>query len=137
MSLYAWPAKLVVGLRCCYSLPPPLTHAHGKKIKQQQSFSERRPTARITIATWTIMPQSTQLFSRKCLFGVSRFAKNFRGYIPPKLKISVNCCRKWTVAKAAFRSQDSTQLNSTGQLGKVLRCERAYNSTQLNSTQLN
>jgi hypothetical protein len=41
----------------------------------------RNPTARTGIATWTIMPQSTQIFSRKCLLGVSRFAKKILGVI--------------------------------------------------------
>jgi hypothetical protein len=40
------------------------------------------PTARTGIATWTIMLQSTQIFSRSmCLLGVWIFAKKFLGVI--------------------------------------------------------
>jgi hypothetical protein len=55
----------------------------------------RTPTARTGIATWTKLSQSTQIFSRKCLLGDSRFAKKFLGVIfAPKLK------RFLTAAKA-------------------------------------
>jgi hypothetical protein len=37
------------------------------------------PTAQTGIATWTIMPQSTQIFSRKYLLGVWIFAIEFVG----------------------------------------------------------
>jgi hypothetical protein len=37
------------------------------------------PAARTAIATCTIMPQSTQIFSRKCLLGVSRVANKILG----------------------------------------------------------
>jgi hypothetical protein len=39
------------------------------------------PTARTGKDTWTIMPQSMQIFSRKCLLRVSRFAKKILGFI--------------------------------------------------------
>jgi hypothetical protein len=35
------------------------------------------PTARTGIVSWTIMPQSTQIFSRKCLLGSQYLQRNF------------------------------------------------------------
>jgi hypothetical protein len=41
----------------------------------------RNPTARMGIASWTIMPQLTQIFSRKCLLGCEVCKENIRGHI--------------------------------------------------------
>jgi hypothetical protein len=50
-------------------------------------------TARMGMATWTIKPQSTQIFSRKCLLRVPRFAKTNLGVIfAPKIETSLKHC---------------------------------------------
>jgi hypothetical protein len=40
-----------------------------------------KPTARTGIASWTTVPQSAQIFSRKCLLRVWIFAKKVLGVI--------------------------------------------------------
>jgi hypothetical protein len=62
----------------------------------------RTPIARTgTSATWTIMPQSTQIFSGKCLCAnleVSRFVKKILGvFFASKLKKIVNCCKSMNI----------------------------------------
>jgi hypothetical protein len=43
--------------------------------------------------TWTIMPESTQIFSRKCLLEVPRFTKKILGsYLPAKIEKIFNHC---------------------------------------------
>jgi hypothetical protein len=55
-------------------------------------FFFRTPTARTGIATWTIMPQSTQIFSRKCPFGYRDLQKIFRAIFAPKIEKILNSC---------------------------------------------
>jgi hypothetical protein len=56
-----------------------------------------KPTDRTRLPIWTILPQSTQIFSRKCLLGVWIFAKNYLGVIfaPKNWKNFLTIAQAW------------------------------------------
>jgi hypothetical protein len=89
-------------------------------------------------------PQSIDItfFTNDCVGEISELAENDRNQFcgGPHTYMKYNVKRTFLLfsgflSRFQIARLNSTQLNSTGQLGKVLRCERAYNSTQLNSTE--